>query len=786
MHTQVRIKLLRSSLLPFAALFFLTPLAAIVVHAQGTQNPPAANPPAATSAPLPVIKTESRIVLVDAVVTDKKGNYLHDLTQQEFKVYEDNKEQAITSFSSGSDPANPSNGGQRRYVVLFFDNSSMATPDQITAREAAGKFVEQNAAEDRVMAVAEYGGSLVIKQNFTANVAMLKSAVSGVQTPYLETNGQSASQSSLVASNAPIVLGSNLGNAEADLGARSMLLSIRTMAKNLRTVPGRKMLILFTAGFPLDIERMSELTATIDACNKANVAVYPLDVRGLVAPIPTGKPNSLNSTPGTVTQYAQLHSNAQPARPRLVLASYPGASTFADPQKPGGGGGGTGGGHPSGGGGAPTGGSGGGGGKPGGGTPAPGGGKGGTTGTTGGGSPVNPGSYYNNPANQPRTIVPPMPTMVADNQQILLALAQGTGGFAIYNTNDLLGGLNRIGREQNEFYILGYVPQASTEGACHTLKVKVNRGGTEVRSRSGYCDTRPADPLEGKPVEKQMEVQAASTQPGSIQGAMQVPYFYSAPNIARVNVALDLPGDSLVFNKEKGKYHSNVNVLGIAYRADGTIGARFSDTLDLDLEKDEMKEFAKQPYHYQNQFDAAPGTYKLTIVFSAGSDHFGKFETPLKIDPYDGKKITLGGVVLSNNLQRVDQISSQMDANLVEDRTPLIIQGLQVTPAASYQFKKSDNVVLYSELYAPVLKTEKPPQIGAGYTIYDKATNKQVFTTGPVSLDNYIQKGNAVVPFGMKLPVKDLAPGTYRLVLEGMDAANNRAPSKNAEFTITN
>jgi VWFA-related protein len=781
MHAQIEFKLLRKTALAFAALFFLIAFAAPVLRAQDAQKPPATSPPAATNAPLPVIKTESRIVLVDAVVTDKKGNYLHDLTQQEFKVYEDNKEQAITSFSTGSDPANPANGGQRRYIVLFFDNSSMATPDQIMARDAAAKFVEQNAAEDRVMAVAEYGGSLVIKQNFTANVAMLKSAVSGVQTPYLETNGQSGSQSSLIASTAPIVLGTNLGNAEADLGARSMLLSIRTMAKNLRTVPGRKMLILFTAGFPLDIERMSELTATIDACNKANVAVYPLDVRGLVAPFPTGKPSShLNRAPKDGTPYAE----AQSARPRLVLASYSGTFAFADPQKPGGGGGTggshpTGGGTPTGGGGAPT------GGKPGGTTPAPGGGKG-TTGTPGGGTPVNTNSYYNNPANQPRTIVPPMPTMVAENQQILLALAQGTGGFAIYNTNDLLGGLNRIGREQNEFYILGYVPQSSSEGACHILKVKVNRGGTEVRSRSGYCDTRPADPLEGKPVEKQMEVQAASTQPGSIQGAMQVPYFYSAPNIARVNVALDLPGDSLVFNKEKGKYHSSVNVLGIAYRPDGTVGARFSDTLDLDLEKDEMKEFAKQPYHYQNQFDAAPGTYKLTIVFSAGSEHFGKFEIPLKIDPYDGKKITLGGVVLSNNLQRLDQISSQVDASLVEDRTPLIVQGLQVTPSASYQFKKSDNVVLYSELYAPVLKTDKPPQIGAGYTIYDKATNKQVFTTGPVSLDNYIQKGNAVVPFGMKLPVKDLPPGTYSLVLEGMDAANNHAPAKKADFTITN
>jgi len=34
-------------------------------------------------------------------------------------------------------------------------------------------------------------------------------------------------------------------------------------------------------------------------------------------------------------------------------------------------------------------------------------------------------------------------------------------------------------------------------------------------------------------------------------------------------------------------------------------------TLNLDLEKDEWKEFTKQPYRYQNQFDAAPGAYKL-------------------------------------------------------------------------------------------------------------------------------------------------------------------------------
>src|SRR5207245_9045016 len=95
------------------------------------------------------------------------------------------------------------------------------------------------------------------------------------------------------------------------------------------------------------------------------------------------------------------------------------------------------------------------------------------------------------------------------------------------------------------------------------------------------------------------------------------------------------------FNKEKGEYRANLNVLGIAYRADGTVGARFSDTVNLDLEKDEWKEFTKLPYRYENQFDAASGAYKLTIVLSAGGDAFGKFESPLTIDAYDGKHLSL-------------------------------------------------------------------------------------------------------------------------------------------------
>src|SRR5215470_18104980 len=97
--------------------------------------------PAAQPGSTPVFKTETKLVPVDVVVTDKKGNYIRDLEQKDFKVWEDNKEQTIRSFSFGSDPATPKNS-QQRYLVLFFDNSSMNAGDQMRARQEAAKFID--------------------------------------------------------------------------------------------------------------------------------------------------------------------------------------------------------------------------------------------------------------------------------------------------------------------------------------------------------------------------------------------------------------------------------------------------------------------------------------------------------------------------------------------------------------------------------------------------------------------------------------------------------------------
>jgi hypothetical protein len=370
-------------------------------------------------------------------------------------------------------------------------------------------------------------------------------------------------------------------------------------------------------------------------------------------------------------------------------------------------------------------------------------------------------------------IVPPFPESATTNQQVLYSLAAGTGGFVIVNTNDLLGGLEKIGKEQSEYYIVGYTPPDSKEGDCHVLRVKVNRGGTNWRARTGYCNSKSVDVLAGKPVERQLETQAAGAEAGTIKASMTIPYFYTSPDTARINVAIEMPAADIKFEKVKGKLHAELNVLGIVYRPNANVAARFSDTVKLDFEdKKEVDKFAEKLYHYENQFDVASGQYTLKVAFSSGGESFGKLESPLNIDPYDGKMFMVSGLALSTNFHRVADVEASMDAALLEGRAPLVALAYQFDPAGAYKFKPTQNVAIYFEVYDPKMQDEKPPGLQVQMKVLDRnGAAAPKLDSGGVDVANFIRKGNPVVPIGLKLPVNGLTAGAYRLEITAMDGA---------------
>ena len=730
-----------------------------------------------------IIRSESRLVLVDSVVTDKKGGYIHGLTEKDFKVWQDGKEQTISSFSFQADAA--SDTSRRRYIVLFFDNTTVSMANQAFARQAAVKFIEANAGPNRMMSVIEFGPALRVAQNFTEDVDRLKKAVSGVKYA-----GGAAADNSGVNS-----------RSFTNYSTRNVLGALRDMAKGLTQVPGRKTLVLFSEGFRLNGDNLTDLNSTIDACNHANVAIYPIDVHGLAGPaMGTVGPFGLLQTP--------LLKVATLASPLAFLQGRGGGGSASGGSSAGGTAGGgatsTGGGVAAGGGGStgtrgPA--------NPGAGT-NPGTGAGGNQST--GGRPTAPGQNAgqnpgqnnqggrNGLGNTPmdpfdrsrasqnsrfRQLIPLVDNNVGGQEQVLCALASGTGGFVLAHTNDLLGGMQKISKEQDEYYVLGYVPSKESEpGACHTLKVRVEKSGTNVRFRTGYCDAKGVDMLSGTPTQRELEARITANATPTVKASMQAPFFFIAPNTARVSVAVDMPGDSLHFTKEKGKFQLKLNVVGIAYLPDGGISARFSDSVKLTLEdRKQVEAWMAKPFHYEKQFEMASGSYLLKVVFSSSADSFGRLETPLLLDEWEPGKFLLSSLALSKSARPATGVGVGIDAELLDERVPLIVSGNQVIPAGTSHFLKADKCFIYAEIYEPALAVPDQkdiPVVGIQMQVLDGQSDKVLQDSRMVQVKTPAATGNPVVPVGLTIPIAALAAGPYSIRIKAADALGH-------EFTRT-
>ncbi|MCC7008286.1 MAG: VWA domain-containing protein [Acidobacteria bacterium] len=77
----------------------------------------------------------------------------------------------------------------------------------------------------------------------------------------------------------------------------------------------------------------------------------------------------------------------------------------------------------------------------------------------------------------------------------LRTLAESTDGIAVVQSNDLAGGLERIGADVSAYYLLGYSPlNQKMDGKFRRIEVKVRAAGLSVKARRGYFATRKAVP----------------------------------------------------------------------------------------------------------------------------------------------------------------------------------------------------------------------------------------------------------------------------------------------------
>src|SRR3984885_2603384 len=311
-----------------------SPSAPVVVAPPPPAPAPAQQTPAQQAAAhqsSAVLRSSSDLVRIDVEVTDKSGKPIKGLTANQFTITDEGKPQAITSFSfadieaietATADEAKPivvavDNDGpnspsadaisdalrDRRLIVLFFDMTSMQTDDLIRAHDAAQKFVKQQMTKADVVAIVAFSTRLNILANFTNDHAIIDKAIAqltanssnDLANPLYAAaqNGEYDVQEYTGAAFTPDETEFNVFNTDQKLAA------VEGLANVLAGIPGRKALVEFTGGITqTGEENRTQLRAATDAANRADVSIYSIDSRGLLAS-PPGGDVTVNAATGT-------------------------------------------------------------------------------------------------------------------------------------------------------------------------------------------------------------------------------------------------------------------------------------------------------------------------------------------------------------------------------------------------------------------------------------------------------------------------------------------------------
>jgi VWFA-related protein len=270
-------------------------------------------------------------VLVDLVVRDRRGNPVLDLTADDFEVFEDGARQPIGSFRApvrtpggvyaGTAPVEPAeavrpapaqrSAAEPGVVALVFDR--LSNDSRRLTNLAAERYLGSELETPHVMGVFAADWGLDVVQGFTRDAVALRAALErvGTRAPSqgAQTRAEARSQMDRATSVQDLIYSGAVndspqaGIAGMDLQVAQMqqrmaetydmlerdqqgfgtINSLTAVVNALKLVPGRKSVMFFSEGLVLPPNVMPRFNALVDEANRANVAVYAMDAKGLRA-----------------------------------------------------------------------------------------------------------------------------------------------------------------------------------------------------------------------------------------------------------------------------------------------------------------------------------------------------------------------------------------------------------------------------------------------------------------------------------------------------------------------
>lgn len=533
-------------------------------------------PPRTALAQRPELRVTTRLVQVDVVVQDKRGQPITDLKQEDFEVTDQGKPQKIAVFAIESnqqpvgraEPLPPNTfsnlpsrqGASQNLTVILFDTLNTGVIDQVNAKRDVLRFLQQIQPQDRV-AIYGLGVKLRVLHDFTGSSEALARAIAHYKTrlspehvssiPAIEDNteGLSGPELAIIQAMDAFLNESNqlAANYYIERRMAMTLQALEAISGHVAALPGRKSLVWISGGFPFTYgsERFQvnqanvgvknfadDLKRTAQAITNANVAICPVDARAFMSTAALN-PSSSAETGGRPARRPTL-ADSQVADE--VLASH---STMQD-------------------------------------------------------------------------------------------LADKTGGRAIWGTGDVGAAIRRTIDDSRLTYALGYYPSdIKLDGRFRIIKVSVNRPGVQLRYRRGYY-ALPDEPTDD--AHRQDAINTAARSPLDATGVgFSAKFSKPAAGSLTRQIALDVDTGSLQLEQQQDAWTGGVDVVFAQLDAQGNVVSSIGRLVPLNFTAAQRQQFLSDGLVLNAPLEIQPKCAQVRIIIrDAKSGAIGSVTAPVK------------------------------------------------------------------------------------------------------------------------------------------------------------
>lgn len=378
-------------------------------------------------------------------------------------------------------------------------------------------------------------------------------------------------------------------------------------------------------------------------------------------------------------------------------------------------------------------------------------------------------------------------------QDGLNALAEDTGGRAVFNTNSLNAGLGRALKETSSYYLLAWKPDhQSRQSKFRRIEVKVvGRSDLTVQVRRGFFDREPETAKTTK-AEKSAKTkkpdEPANTPEVQLKKRLLAPYpihdiplslsltYLNTPTKGPVlSAAMEVSNEVLSFVPANDKHTAIVTLSGVVFDDKGNAGAAFNDRVTIEAPSIEAIKHGRH-LTYGYPVHLKPGLYQVRVgVRDETNGRFGTAHSWIEIPDLSSGHLALSSLMLGAR----SAVNQTTNASALAENVPNTVE-LSIDHNFSPENYLRFLVVVYNAALAPA---ESKPDVAVQVQI---VRDEQPVTTTPlkkISVDGLPDLTR--IPYAAEVSLRGLPAGRYLLQVTIVDRVAKTSASEQCRFEIS-